>query len=202
MEQAALCLTGAGRNKTTNKGNMKRTALLIALATTVAALTTMAQDNPSGGRPPGGGPPGGEGGRPPGGFRGGGGALMGALDLNSDGELDSREIQNAPMSLRKLDTNKDFKLTRDEIGGSRGGPGGNMADRMLEMDANKDGKLSGDEIPERMREFMDRMDVNSDGAIDKKEMEDFQTRMRERFAEGGGRGGEGQGRPPREGGNQ
>lgn len=178
---------------------MKRTILLVALATTVAALNSMAQ-----GGPPAGGPPGGEGGRPAwGGPRGGGGALMDALDLNKDGELDSREIQSASISLRKLDANKDFKLTREELGGGRGGPGGNMTDRMLEMDANKDGKLSGDEIPERMQGFMDRMDVNGDGAIDKSEMEEMQNRMRERFGDRGpGGGGRGEGRPPREGGDQ
>jgi Ca2+-binding EF-hand superfamily protein len=127
---------------------------------------------------------------------------MDALDLNKDGELDAREIQQAPMSLRKLDTNKDFKLTRDELSGGRGGPGGNMVDRMMEMDTNKDGKLSGDEIPERMQGFLDRIDLNGDGAIDKKEMEEMQNRMQERFGDRGPGGDRGEGRPPREGGNQ
>jgi hypothetical protein len=104
---------------------------------------------------------------------------MGALDLNSDGTLDSREIQSAPLSLRKLDTNKDFKLTPDELGG-RGG--GSMSDRMLEMDKNKDGKLTADEVPERMQRFIDRMDTNGDGAVDKAEMDEMQRR----FQEGGG----------------
>jgi len=172
--------------------------MLIALAMTVAALNSVAQGQ---GGPPGGqGGPGGPGGRGPGGFRGGGGALMDALDLNKDGELDSREIQNAPISLRTLDKNKDFKLTRDELGGGRG-PGGNLADRMIELDVNKDGKISISEVPERMQGFIERMDTNGDGVVDKAEMEAMQQRMQERFADGGGRRGGGDGRGPRDGGD-
>jgi hypothetical protein len=128
---------------------------------------------------------------------------MEALDTNKDGTLDSREIQSAPLSLRKLDTNKDFKLTPDELG-TRGGRGGDMSQRMLEMDANKDGKLTANEVPERMQPFIERMDTNGDGAVDKAEMETFQQEMRRRFEEGGGpnrgdrgdRGGPGRGGPP------
>lgn len=140
-----------------------------------------------------------------GGFRGRGGSegtLMGALDLNSDGTLDAREIQSAPMSLRKLDTNKDFKLTPDELG-TRGGRG-NMTERLMEMDKNKDGKLTSDEVPERMQRVIERMDRNGDGAVDKAEIEAFQQEMQRRFEQGGGpgwgRGGPegrgGQGGPP------
>ena len=147
----------------------------------MAVADSLAQQGP----PPGqGGQPGG---RPTRGSRGGGN-LMGALDLNSDGTLDSKEIQSAPLSLRKLDTNKDFKLTPDELGG-RGG--GNMSERILEMDKNKDGKLTSDEVPERMQGFIDRMDTNGDGAVDKAEMEAFQQEMQRRFQEGGDRGGRG-----------
>ena len=123
---------------------------------------------------------------------------MGALDLNSDGTLDAREIQNAPISLRKLNTNKDFKLTPDELG-TRGGRG-DMSQRMLEMDRNKDGKLTSDEVPERMQRFIERMDTNGDGAVDKAEMEAFQQEMQRRFEEGGGRRGdrEGPGGPPQD----
>ena len=136
---------------------------------------------------------------------------MGALDLNSDGTLDAKEIQSASLSLRKLDTNKDFKLTPEELG-SRGGPGGgDMSQRMLEMDKNKDGKLTSDEIPERMQRFIERMDSNGDGSVDKAEMEAFQQEMRRRFEEGrgpeggerggpGGPGGSGGSRGPDRGG--
>lgn len=201
-QQAPEPCAGRTGTRNTHKGNMKKTAMLIALALTAAALNSMAQGQ---GGPPGGqggpGGPGGPGGRGPGGFRGGGGVLMDALDLNKDGELDAREIQNAPIALRTLDKNKDFKLTRDELSGGRG-PGGNIADRMMEMDANKDGKISMNEVPERMQGFVERMDTNGDGVVDKAEMDEMQKRMQERFAEGGGRGGGEEGRPPRDRGNE
>ena len=108
---------------------------------------------------------------------------MSALDLNSDGTLDAREIQNAPLSLRKLDTNKDFKLTPDELGTQRMNP----TQRMMELDKNKDGKITADEVPERMQRFLERMDSNGDGAVDKAEMEAFQEQMRQRWQQGGGR---------------
>ena len=123
---------------------------------------------------------------------------MATLDVNSDGTLDAREIQNASINLRKLDVNKDFKLTPDELG-TRGGPRGDMSQRMLEMDRNKDGKLTSDEIPERMQRFIERMDADGDGAVDKAEMDAFQQEMRQRFEEGRGPGPEGRGGPGREG---
>ena len=42
-------------------------------------------------------------------------ALMQALDANHDGVIDRREIANAPAALRKLDTNRDGRLTPDEL---------------------------------------------------------------------------------------
>jgi hypothetical protein len=157
---------------------MKKTAILVAMVLAMAGADAMAQQGPPQGGGGNGAPRGGRGGS-------GGGNLMGALDLNSDGTLDSKEIQSAALSLRKLDTNKDFKLTPDELGG-RGG--GSMSNRMLEMDQNKDGKLTADEIPERMQRFVERMDTNGDGAVDKAEMEEFQKEMQRRFQEGGDRG--------------
>lgn len=123
------------------------------------------------------------------GMRGGrgGNQLMTALDRNGDGELDSREIQQAAVSLRSLDTNKDFKLSAEELGTRRRGTRGDMTERFMEMDANKDGKLGSNEVPERMQRFMQQMDSDGDGAVDKAEMETFQNEMRRRFEEGGGR---------------
>lgn len=154
---------------------MKKTVLFVATILGLTLTSSLAQQGP---------PQGEEGNRGGRGGGRGGNAVVGALDLNSDGTLDSREIQSAPMSLRKLDTNKDFKLTPDELG-TRGGRG-DMSARMLEMDKNKDGKLTADEVPERMQRFIERMDSNGDGAVDKTEMEEMQRR----FQEGGGRGGE------------
>ena len=46
---------------------------------------------------------------------------------NGDGELSAEETANASEALKKLDKNKDGKLTRDELRpqpSGRGGPGG------------------------------------------------------------------------------
>jgi len=179
--------------KQTTIGPMKKTALFAAIILGVTMVSSLAQQAPPQGQ---GGDQGGRGGWR---GRGGGGNVMNALDMNSDGTLDTREIQNAALSLRKLDTNKDGKLTPDELG-TRGGRG-DMSQRMLEMDKNKDGKLTSDEVPERMQRFIERMDRNGDGAVDKAEMEAFQQEMQRRFEEGGGRRGgpggpDGRGGPP------
>jgi hypothetical protein len=167
---------------------MKKTAILVVTILAMAGADALAQ----GGAATGQGEDRGTRGR-----RGGGNNLMNTLDLNSDGTLDSREIQNAAISLRTLDKNKDFKLTPDELG-TRGARGRDMSQRMLEMDTNKDGKLSADEVPERMQRFIERMDSDGDGAVDKAEMEAFQQEMRRRWEEG--RGPDGGGRGPGRGG--
>jgi hypothetical protein len=57
-------------------------------------------------------------------------ALMEALDTNKDGKLSADEIKAAPQALKKLDKNKDGKLSAEEIGwppqfpGFGGGRGG------------------------------------------------------------------------------
>ena len=43
-------------------------------------------------------------------------ALMDALDTNKDGKLSVDEIKAAPQALKKLDANKDGKLSAEEIG--------------------------------------------------------------------------------------
>lgn len=145
-----------------------------------------------------------------------GGPLMAALDTNRNGVLESDEIDQAIVALRKLDRNEDGKLTLPELFGGRPSgdrpPGGRpfegrppregegrrgdaemrreqMMNRFNEADSNDDGKLSRAEAPERMKQGFDRIDSNSDGFVDKAEFEQMIRRMSE------GRGG----RPPREG---
>ena len=51
--------------------------------------------------------------------------VMTALDANSDGVIDEKEIANASAALKKLDKDGDGKLSREEYIGMRpGGPGG------------------------------------------------------------------------------
>ena len=115
--------------------------------------------------------------------------LMVALDTDGNGEISAEEIANATASLKKLDKNKDGKLTVDELrpqggpGQGRPGSGGPEAGQrgpaqLLRMfdnfDKNGDGKLSGDEIPPPMVGRVERLDTNGDGAIDKEEVAKLQ----------------------------
>jgi HlyD family secretion protein len=70
-------------------------------------------------------------------------------------------------------------------GGRSGrGPGGGMGDLMA-ADKDGDGKVSKDEAPEFLQNFFDRVDTNTDGFLDKAEIE----AMRNRRGPGGSGGG-------------
>ena len=80
-------------------------------------------------------------------------------------------------------------------GGQGGGPGGMDP---MQYDQDGDGRLSRSELPEPMRDrFMERADGNGDGFVDRAELEQMRSRMRE---EGGPRGGGGGDRRERGGG--
>lgn len=74
--------------------------------------------------------------------------------------------------------------------GGAGGPGGRgMMDPVAmfkQWDADGDGKLAGDEIPERMKQNIDAIDKDKDGAVT---LEEFQERMRTMMAGRGPGGG-------------
>lgn len=170
-------------------------------------------------RPEGGRPGGGFGqGQGQGGFRPMPNPVITALDTNNDGSIDEAELKNATAALKKLDKDGDGKLSQEELrpagmgrggfggqgGPGQGGPGGpggqggqgggDFVARIMENDKNGDGKLAKDEMPERMQGMFSRMDANSDGFVDKKEIESSLAQMRQ----GGGQGG----RPPGEGGQR
>lgn len=150
---------------------MKQSLFILALAAicgTWGTISTQAQDRRGGeGR---------EGGRegmmrmPP-------NPVVTALDTNSDGVIDEKEIANAPAALKKLDKNGDGKLSADELRPATNRPGAaagtgaeQMVTRLMEFDKNGDGKLSKDELPERMAGLMQRADTDKDGVLTKDEL--------------------------------
>jgi hypothetical protein len=75
-------------------------------------------------------------------------------------------------------------MQEPRVPGASGNP---MGDRFMQMDTNGDGKISlSDEVSEQARQFLERLDTNSDGFIDSGEMGQASQQMR-----GGGRGGRG-----------
>ena len=144
---------------------------------------------------------------------------MMALDADQDGIISSNEIDMAIVALKKLDKNKDGKLTMDELmpsfeGMGPGGPGGfagpggpgggfgggnpqEMVTRLMEGDKDNDGYLSESELPERMRAMISRADTDGDKKLSREEL----TVVAQRQMQAGGAGrGEGPGRgAPREG---
>ena len=53
-----------------------------------------------------------------------------------------------------------------------------FADRLMKNDTNQDGKLSADELPKSMPHLIERADANGDGAVDRSELEQLNTKAR------------------------
>lgn len=127
---------------------MKNKLPLLATLTVFAIALVLVAQEPKG-PPPGGFGQGGPGQKGPGQKGGQGGGNFGGagegfrppqhpleltLDANGDGDIDSKELANAVVALKKLDKNGDGRLTEDEyrparpsgggFGGQQGGKGG------------------------------------------------------------------------------
>jgi Ca2+-binding EF-hand superfamily protein len=114
--------------------------------------------------------------------------VLKALDADGNGELSASEIADAAKTLAKFDKNGDGKLDKEELltqvprpeARAEGRPDAEaFARRMKEADKNGDGKLSKDEAPERLQAIFDRIDTNSDGSLDSKELQAFLSRRPE-----------------------
>ncbi len=109
------------------------------------------------------------------------------LDKNGDGFIDRSEAAANPRLAEhfdQLDTNKDGKLSRDELPRHphRGGPGGHGprdGGMMVKLDTNKDGRISREEAKAdpKFAERFDKLDFNKDGYVDRA---DFQARAKQR----------------------
>jgi Ca2+-binding EF-hand superfamily protein len=149
-------------------------------------------------------------------------ARMMNFDKDDDGKLTKDEMPERMQSMMaRFDTNKDDMIVREELVAAakarmgsdrpqqgrpgpegRGGPPQRRAsaDQMLQrLDENKDGFISSDELPEFLKGRMESLDKNSDGKLDKSELESMASQMRNRGGRGPGDGqpGRGQGRGDR-----
>jgi hypothetical protein len=94
-------------------------------------------------------------------------ALMEALDTNKDGKLSADEIKAAPQSLKKLDRNKDGKLSAEEIGWPPAFPGfGGGRGRPPFGGPPFGGERGGRSLAERIM----ARDANGDGKVTKSEL--------------------------------
>jgi HlyD family secretion protein len=115
------------------------------------------------------------------------------------------EAREEEKSDEKVDVNKKFggdkpaELSNAQAGArGKGGKagGGRPTLDMKALDKNGDGKLSKEEMPERMQEFFDNMDTNSDGFISASELAEVRKKMEQMKKQGGGPGGPGGGGSP------
>lgn len=105
--------------------------------------------------------------------------MMKRIDTNSDGGIDSSEIQSlldqssdsnpsAEEIMKKLDTDGDSKISQEEIEKTMEAKRAEMDQMRSEMQARF---ISGSDATSRADEMFANLDTNSDGSIDKTEMQ-------------------------------
>lgn len=97
--------------------------------------------------------------------------LMRALDTDKNGILDRNEISAAVKVMKKLDSNRDGRLTSTEVA-SNGAHKENarLLKYMMKRDKNDDGRLTKKELGQRFDEMFKQVDKNQDGFLTKVEI--------------------------------
>ena len=181
----------------------------------IVASATMTFAQPPGGGPGG---PGGRHGGGPGGQGGGahpGRAVLEALDTDGNHEISGAEMQNAATALSKLDTNGDGKLNQKDLAGGRGKQAGRQRSGQRggqrgrpqggpprgerddssrpprgerESGSDRPERGGGPPKPERMLQQAMEFDADSDGKLDKTELQKFFSQLGPPPRHGGGGG--------------
>ena len=109
-------------------------------------------------------------------------AMFSAIDADADGVITVRELRKAVAALKKLDLNKDGRITLAEVNSATDQPGApaagpNAAGRsgvqpgdprpsgpdLMQYDRNHDGQLSPNEVPTQMMGLLRGADRNGNG---------------------------------------
>lgn len=87
------------------------------------------------------------------------------MDANKDGKLSREEWKGKAQGFERLDSNQDGFVTREELEAVRQ----QMNKALNKMDANNDGQIARDEWKGKARGF-DKLDANSDGVLTTEEL--------------------------------
>jgi Ca2+-binding EF-hand superfamily protein len=111
--------------------------------------------------------------------------LFDRLDRNHDGALDSKELTELPaVTSTAAATTTSPPAGKTARKHAKGGGGANLAKLLQKADKDNDGKLSMDEAPKGMKKHFAKIDTNSDGFLDKGELEAWFQRHKKMAGKG------------------
>lgn len=130
--------------------------------------------------------------------------VIAVLDVDQDGTLSAKEIENAAVALKRLDKNGDGKIDMREMFSTSGAgevDAKAMIDRLMQRDKDGDGFLTYDEMPGLLTRIVKRDDANGDGKLSREEVVksvEALIRKREGIRDGANPGGQSPKQPPLE----